>query len=117
MFFANCSRHPSSHWSRAQVREAAAIVGGAGIKDYEIPFVDPWATTTEVGAMATALRDQIIADGCTAAMVQGEYTLTIKLVTMLKISGVDCYIATLLPGFEEQDSGYKARSFCRFRLA
>lgn len=90
--FANVSNHPVPVWPAAQCRAAEAIA--RPIVDFAFPPVDPAATESDVAELARRVADSVIAAGATAAMVEGEFTLTYSVVRLLQRAGVRCYAAT-----------------------
>lgn len=110
--FANISRHPSKIWPQEQF-EAAHDICPDGIVDIVFPYVAPEADEEEVATAAQNIA-RSIGEGVTAAMVQGEYTLTMFLANKLSERGVDVYVAAL--GKQYQDRrGNRIRPFIRFR--
>jgi hypothetical protein len=110
--FANISRHPSKIWPLEQL-EAAEVISPDGIIDVAFPLVPPEVDEAEVMNTATNIASSI-GSGVTAAMVQGEYTLTMFLATLLAKQGVDVYVACLGPQWTDGD-GKRHRPFIRFR--
>ena len=110
--YANISRHPSKIWPEEQ-RYAALEICPDGIIDIAFPFIPPEADEEEVMETAINLASSI-GPGVTAAMVQGEYTLTMFLATLLSRQGVDVYVAALGAQII-RDGGSRYRPFIRFR--
>ena len=90
--FANLSNHPRDQWPEEQRRAAETI--GWPILDFPFPGVDPAATAEAVGEMARRTAAAVIGAGSTAALVEGEFTLTYALVRLLMKAGIPCYAAT-----------------------
>ena len=109
--FVNISRHPSRIWPQEQI-EAALEISPDGIVDVAFPFIPPTASEEEVEITARRLASSI-GRGVTAAMVQGEYTLTVYLSNLLGLQGIDVYVAALGPQYEQ--NGKRLRPFIRFR--
>jgi len=110
--YANISRHPSKIWPEEQ-RYAALEICPDGIIDIAFPFIPPEADEEEVMETAKNLASSI-GSGVTAAMVQGEYTLTMFLANLLSKQGVDVYVAALGAQIIS-NSGSRSRPFIRFR--
>lgn len=110
--FANISRHPSKMWPPEQL-EAAELISPDGIIDVAFPLVPPEADEIEVLDTATKIAGSI-GSGVTAAMVQGEYTLTMFLASLLAKQDVDVYVACLGPQWTDGE-GRRHRPFVRFR--
>lgn len=91
--FLNLSNHPSAAWGPAQRAAAEALAPGP-LHDLPFPEVDPSWDTPEVVSFAQTLATQILARNPTAAMVQGEHTLTLALVAALEKEGLPCFAAT-----------------------
>jgi hypothetical protein len=90
--FLNISKHASQYWPDAQ-RRAAEQIGGA-IVDLEFPDVPPEAEESEIEVLADRITDQAASLQPSAAMVQGEFTLTWLIVQRLHTMGIPCYSAT-----------------------
>ena len=90
--FVNLSNHPSAQWPEDQLATAERIA--SPIRDFPFPSVDPTASPKAVGELAQAIGAEVLAWGATAAMVEGEFTLTYALVQLLMRAGVMCYAAT-----------------------
>jgi len=114
ILFANISSHRNSEWQKSQINAAKEIVGPDGrIIDMPFPRIDPSANEAEVEQMA---KDMASAIGPTikAAMVQGEYALTIYLIRELEKFNIACYVAALERGYTKY-KGQEQRRFVRFR--
>lgn len=110
--FANISRHPSKIWPSEQL-QAAHDICPDGIIDIAFPFIPPEADEEDVMITARNLAKSI-GSGVTAAMVQGEYTLTMFLAVLLSDQGVDVYVAALGKQYIDSRSN-RVRPFIRFR--
>ena len=86
--FLNISNHKSASWSKEQL--AAARELGGEVIDLAFPAVPSTATTKDVIAMAADLVNDVYVEGKQpiVAMVQGEMTLTLALVSILREIGV-----------------------------
>ena len=90
--FLNLSNHPAANWPPAQRAEAEAL--GGQIVDEPFPAVPPDADPEDVAALGDYTLQRILARAPVAAMVQGEFTLTVYLVQALEFRGILCYAAT-----------------------
>ena len=93
--FLNVTNHPTDGdlpWSTKQ-RQAAEAIGGQ-VYDFQFPDVPPDASSADVVALADTLAERIVEMNPTAALVQGEFTLTVALVAQLERRGIPCYAAT-----------------------
>lgn len=88
--FINLSNHPSSKWTSSQV-EAAAKLGGE-VTDLPFPNVAPTASLSDVECLAVETAKNV-PEGA-VVLVQGEFTLTTALVSLLTSKGVLCVCAT-----------------------
>jgi len=111
--FLNLSNHPSAGWSEEQ--RGAALELASCVMDLPFPAVEPVLDEAEVAALAAEVLAQVPA-GTTAAMVQGEFTLTFRLVRALEARGVPCFAATTAREVVER-GGEKLSTFrfVRFR--
>jgi hypothetical protein len=88
--FLNISNHKSASWSKEQLA-AARELGGGEIIDIAFPAVPSTATTKDVVQMAADLVNDVYVEGKQqpiTAMVQGEMTLTLAIVSILREIGV-----------------------------
>lgn len=83
--FINFSNHPSSQWSEAQLTAARRF---GKIVDMRFPAMDPQASAEKVHQCAASIFSFIRALGKPVVMVQGEYTFTYQLVSMLQQAGI-----------------------------
>ena len=90
--FANLTNHLKNQWPEEQ-RIAVECIAQP-IVDYPVPGVDPSATAEAVGELARTTAATVIMAGPTAALVEGEFTLSYALVRLLMKAGVPCYAAT-----------------------
>lgn len=96
----NLSNHPSKKWQSNQLELAQKNFGS--IVDLPFPEVFPTADQDFVASLALDYFSRIthILDECcnepqqNAVHVQGEFTLTFQLVTLLKKSGIKCIAST-----------------------
>ena len=87
--FASISNHPSRNWSRDQL-DAAQTIGGE-IRDFPFPPVPPQADSNEIDRLADELLQIVLVETPLAALVQGEFVLTYRLVSRLMALGIPCY--------------------------
>ena len=125
--FVNCSNHPSTNWSEAQFDAAGKIIKSENIKtafeivDYPFPNVDPEMDEDELDVLAERTAEEIIALSPDAVMCQGEYTLTYRLVNLLKKNEIivvsACSERRVVEKSREDGSTVKEAlfSFVRFR--
>ena len=78
--FINLSNHPSGKWDEEQ-KKAAMHYGE--IIDIPFPEIPAQADEREVEELADQYLDQILQYKCGAVMVQGEFTLTYRLIKLL----------------------------------
>ena len=90
--FVNLSNHASDNWSQAQ-RDAAQGLGGP-ILDFEFPEVPPEDDFAGVERIAEQITATAMEWKPLAVMVQGEFTLTYRLVKIFELRKVPCYAAT-----------------------
>lgn len=88
--FINCSSHPHDKWDTKQLSEAAKY---GEIVDIHFPNVDPFITETELNSLAQELSDSIMSNKPEVVMIQGEFTLTYRVINILKQNGVICVAA------------------------
>ena len=110
--FANISRHPSKRWPNDQ-KQAASEISPDGLVNIAFPRVPPEDSTESVRKTAQKIASTI-GNGVTAAMVQGEYTLTLFLAEELARRGIDVYVACLKDDYQKHN-GHRARRFVQFR--
>jgi len=112
--FANISSHRNKEWQSGQKKAAKSIIGEEGrIIDIPFPRVHPNASESQVDQIAQDIA-QAIGPTVKAAMVQGEYSLTLSLIRELEKYGVECYVAALESGYTKYQ-GQQLRRFVRFR--
>lgn len=93
--FINISNHPSSKWTKEQLTAAKKL--GGDVIDISFPDVPATASTKEVESIADSLHHKIMSlaakEGKTTVMVQGEFTLTHIIITLLMRGGIICVAA------------------------
>ena len=82
---ANCTNHPKSAWGEAQLAAAGAY---GEVVDIPFPSVDPALEPEGVRELVRDYAERILASGCKAALVAGEFTLTFMLVDKLLREGM-----------------------------
>jgi len=91
----NLTNHAVSTWSVAQAEAARGLGLGDPVDlDGGMPLVDPAAPTADVKKQADTIADRVVAMNASAAVVQGENTLSFALVAELQRRGVRCFAAT-----------------------
>jgi hypothetical protein len=112
--FVNLSNHPSEHWDTRQRNAALALAGP--IVDLPFPEVPPDADERTVTELADRVTDSVPATA-THAMVMGEFTLTVALISRLCRRGIRCLAATTRRQAADLPDGRKAVrfEFVRFR--
>jgi hypothetical protein len=122
--FLNLSNHPAADWPPAQRAEAQAL--GGEIVDEPFPAVPPDADSEHVEVLGQNTLQRILARAPAAAMVQGEFTLTLYLVQALELQGIPCYAATtrriventvVTAGTTEKRSCFEFVRFRRYLIA
>lgn len=83
--FINYTNHPSVNWSEAQ-RQAAQIYGE--IKDMDFPEIEPQWDEEQVASLACQQAEEIIAQKPVAVLVQGEFTFSYALISLLLQAGI-----------------------------
>lgn len=109
--FINCSNHPSSKWSEAQLSAAKAY---GEIVDIPFPNVAPEATTAEVHDLAFRLFCTISGQGkvgCLVVHIMGEMTVVHYVVSQLQLAGVPCVASTTRRIVKELPDGSKVSQF------
>ena len=92
--FLNLSNHPSAEWSGPQMEHARRLGGSIEIMDLPFPHVDPAWDTEQVAEVARAVARRALVTGAKAALVEGEFVLTLALVLLLEKAGLPCYAAS-----------------------
>lgn len=86
----NFTNHPYDMWDEKQ-KKAASIYGD--IKEIPFPPVDPDYTEEQLDAMANEYKEKILALNDKVVLLQGEFTLSFRLVNLLKNEGMDVVAA------------------------
>ena len=87
--FVNLTNHPSARWSEAQLQAA-----GGDVVDVPFPNVPPAAGRDEVESLANHVVEQVLDLNPGTVLVQGEMTLTYRVVSALHQHGVKVVAAT-----------------------
>jgi hypothetical protein len=117
--FFNVSNHPSVKWSPEQRQAALELIGGEGdIQDVPFPFVRPEADDEELDNLAVSLvRNITYRDPDRfAAMVSGEYALTVLLLAKLTSLEVPVFVATTKRVSTEKVEGGKTTQEVIFKF-
>lgn len=104
--FLNLSNHPSDGWPDEQVAAASAVA--PRLVDMPFPDVDPHLDEDGMETLVEKLLSRVPRD-TTAAMVQGEFTLSFRLVQALEATGVRCFAATTERRVVESPRGKHSR--------
>lgn len=83
--FINYTNHPSANWSEAQ-RQAAQLYGE--IMDMDFPEIKPQWDEEQVASLACQQAEEIIAQKPVAVLVQGEFTFSYALISLLQQAGI-----------------------------
>lgn len=83
--FINYTNHPSVNWSEAQ-RQAAQLYGE--IMDMDFPEIEPQWDEEQVASLACQQAEEIIAQKPVAVLVQGEFTFSYALISLLLQAGI-----------------------------
>ena len=87
--FVNLTNHLSERWSEEQLQAA-----GGNVIDVPFPNVDPDATSDHVKNLADGLVSKVLEHEPDTVLVQGEMTLTYRVVNLLRQKGVRVVAAT-----------------------
>lgn len=88
--FINCSSHPHDSWDSKQLSEATKF---GEVVDLHFPNVDPNMSDTDLDNLANDLFVKIKDYNPDMVMIQGEFTLTYRVINLLKNSGIVCVAA------------------------
>ena len=83
--FINYTNHPSANWSEAQ-RQAAQLYGD--IIDMDFPEIEPHWDEEQVASLACQQAEEIIIQKPVAVLVQGEFTFSYALISLLQQAGI-----------------------------
>ena len=91
--FINLSNHPSSQWSESQKSAALVLTTDNEILDLPFPNVPAYADTFHIATLAnevlSTLHQMCQERKIETVMVQGEFTLTYRIVRLLQIENDD----------------------------
>lgn len=115
-YFINITNHYSVNWSKEQ-QEAANKYGE--IIDHGFPMVPPRASSDSLNNEATTLVNLIINkfSNDIVALVQGEMTMTYKIVNEFKRHGIICLAATserIVTEKRQDDGSTKKQTIFKF---
>ena len=116
--FLNVSNHSSKQWGSRQRAEAKKY---GKIVDFRFPSVPADASEKEVDRIAGRTFETICLYDCSAVMLQGEFTLTYRLVNLLKNVGIRvvaaCSERRAVEEVDENGNGikYSQFTFVQFR--
>ena len=86
----NFTNHPYDMWSESQ-KNAACEFGE--IKEIAFPAVSPEATEEELDILANEYTEKILALNDHVVLLQGEFTLSFRVVQLLKSKGLEVLAA------------------------
>jgi len=86
----NFTNHPYDMWDERQKEEASTY---GDIKEIPFPAVDPTYTEEQLDAMANEYKEKILALNDKVVLLQGEFTLSFRVVNLLKNEGIDVVAA------------------------
>ena len=86
----NFTNHPYDMWDERQKEEASTY---GDIKEIHFPAVDPTYTEEQLDAMANGYKEKILELNDKVVLLQGEFTLSFRLVNLLKKEGLDVVAA------------------------
>ena len=86
----NFTNHPYNMWEEKQ-KETAHMYGD--IKEIPFPPVDPDYTEEQLDAMANEYKEKILELHDKVVLLQGEFTLSFRLVNLLKKEGLNVVAA------------------------
>lgn len=81
----NFTNHPYEMWDDVQKRAASEF---GDIKEIPFPAVDPSATEEDLDNMAEEYREKVLVLQDPMILLQGEFTLSFRLVQLLKKDGL-----------------------------
>lgn len=87
----NLTNHRSSNWSVEQLQAASQI--GGEVVDLQFPNIPSTYSEEEIEREALYYFNKVLQLDPTAVVVQGEFSFTFALVSMLKKGGIPCYAA------------------------
>lgn len=88
MSFINFSNHPSKLWNEAQLDAAKKLSRDNRVEDAAFPLVSPHWNEADVAEAAGQAANQILAMSPDVVMVQGEYGLAVKVISILAKNGI-----------------------------
>ena len=88
--FVNFSNHPTSKWSKEQIRAAREY---GEIIDVKFPYLDAKIDEDSIKTIGDDYAAKIIEKNPTVVMCQGEFTLTFYVVNKLISKGITCVSA------------------------
>lgn len=111
--FINISNHPSNKWSAEQLAAAQEF---GDIIDIDFPQIVPGETIEEIQNKANSIFSRIKNFRNPVVMVQGEFTLTYQLVTLLQKAKIRTVASTQnrtsKESVDQNGNTIKVSSFC-----
>lgn len=89
--FVNISNHPKASWPQAELDEAAGLVDGGEVVDLAMPAILPTMSDSQLREIARDIAGTAQTMGAGAAMVAGEYSATILIISELEARGIPCF--------------------------
>jgi phosphoribosylamine-glycine ligase len=116
--FINYSNHPSANWDENEKNAAKELTIDNKIIDIPFPNIAPYATETEIDKRAETEFQFIKELNADAAMVQGEFTLTVAVIAKLQQAGIPCYAGcSERTTVEEKQSDGSVKRISEFKFA
>lgn len=111
----NLSNHNVKEWQEEQLRQGKELYGE--IVDMPFPAIDPHGDEQYIKKLAKEYLIQILEKKPSAVHIQGEFTFTYCLVTLLKQNNIKCIASTTerVVKYNEDGSRTYYFKFVRFR--
>ncbi|MCF6242746.1 MAG: glycosyltransferase family 4 protein [Bacteroidales bacterium] len=111
----NLTNHPLHKWDKAQQRLAEEIFGE--IVDIQFPNISPDADEKHIEQLADKYLNKILSFKPDAVHIQGEFTFTFRMVSLLKQRGIKCIASITERLMNENPDGSRTYQFrfVRFR--
>ena len=110
----NFTNHPYGMWDEKQ-KEAAHEYGD--IREIPFPAVDPTYTEEQLDTMANEYKEKILELHDKVVLLQGEFTLSFRLVNLLKKEGLNVVAACSkrnVREWKDDDGKYRKEMLCEF---
>ena len=107
--FINLTNHPSSGWSKEQLKAAQEY---GEVVDFPFPNIEPFFTSNEVKELAEITVKKIMTHNAHPVVhIMGEMTLTYAIVSRLKTIGINCVASTTERLVKMMPDGKKVSEF------